>query len=86
MTKKHMRKLALVLALGLTGSALWTVPESAASTCTPPWPNTAFPFTVTVYYSDASYSTVVCLQDECYGSWCDPTPYYTTYTYCCTPP
>jgi hypothetical protein len=76
-----------LLSLALVGTAMvMTPPDLSANNVCFGHPNTAFPMTVTYYFTDASYSTIACVADECNSSWCDPTPYSQSYVYCCTPP
>lgn len=75
----------LILALTCSAVLVGVPPDANANMCSG-YPNTAFPMRVTYYFTDATYSTISCIEDECNSSWCDPTPYSQTYTYCCTPP
>jgi hypothetical protein len=54
--------------------------RSEAVTCPYGW----YPGTLTTYYSDASYTTAVCSESDCTGTYCEnPTPYYRTRNTCC---
>lgn len=65
----------------LAGALFLAAPQPAgAKVCPPGW----WPGMVTIYYSDASHSSVVCTESECDGSYCgNPTPYYRTIEICC---
>ncbi|HTG31322.1 MAG TPA: hypothetical protein VLB76_00225 [Thermoanaerobaculia bacterium] len=73
-----------LLLLALAGSIAVSIPERvAALTC----PAGSLQGHIRIYYSDASYTTVVCRTNDCGGDdFCnDPTPYYTETTVCCRP-
>jgi len=71
-----------LLATVLAGSMVSAPPRvEAAKAC----PYATYPSTVTIYYTDASYSTVVCSEGGCDGESCaTPTPYYRTRNICCS--
>ncbi len=75
-----------LLSLALVGSAVAMTPPDVNANVCPGYPNTAFPMRMTYYFTDASYTTIACIEDECNSSYCTPTPYSQSLTYCCTPP
>jgi hypothetical protein len=72
----------LLLATVLAGSLVSAPPRAeAAKVC----PYATYPETVTTYYTDASYTTVVCSEGGCDGTSCaTTTPYYRTRNICCS--
>ncbi len=72
-----------LLAGALAGAALVSLPPRAEAIKICPFGT--YPGTITIYYTDASHSTVVCSDDECTGVYCDtPTPYSRTLNTCCS--
>jgi hypothetical protein len=70
-----------LLATVLTGSAMVSAPPRAEAAC----PYATYPTTVTIYYTDASYTTVVCREGGCDGESCaTTTPYYRIRNICCS--
>jgi len=70
----------LLLAGALVGSAIVSAPPRAEALTCPPG---SVRYSVTTYYTDASYSTVACVEGDCNDSYCDPTPYYRNSSRCC---
>jgi len=80
---KIMVKTALSL-LVLAGSLALSAPRPAVALTCPAGSHLGH---ITLFYSDATYTTVICRTNDCNGGdYCNnPTPYYTETTVCCRP-
>jgi|tagenome__1003787_1003787.scaffolds.fasta_scaffold20577230_2 hypothetical protein len=80
---KTLAKAVLTL-LVLAGSFALSAPQhAAAQTC----PTGSLPGHIYIFYSDATYTTIVCRTADCGGTDAchNPTPYFTTTDICCRP-